>query len=34
MRTTFSADDRIATALNALANRAGRPFEQVVNEAH
>ena len=32
MRTTLTIDDRIAKALEDLAQRSGRSFEEVVNE--
>jgi plasmid stability protein len=32
MRTTLTLDDDVAAELTAEARRAGRPFEQIVNE--
>ena len=32
MRTTLTLDDGIASALEELAHRFGKPFEQVVSE--
>jgi len=32
MRTTLTIDDHLFKALKALAQRSGRPFNQVVNE--
>jgi hypothetical protein len=33
MRTTLTIEDRIVQELKALAQRSGKPFKQVVNEA-
>ena len=33
MRTTLTLDDDLAVALKEQAQRAGRPFKQVVNDA-